>query len=83
MWYSTVFLPGLTSGGVKAYILRNFQNMKGAEEHFKLFVSLQASTCMNLCEIANVYAGDAKVKSLEQLRTAIYMLVRPLMLLYS
>jgi hypothetical protein len=66
----------LTVGGVKAYNLDNLQNRKGADEHFKVFIGFKVSVCTNLCVWTDGFAGDIRVKNLEQLRTAIYMLVR-------
>jgi hypothetical protein len=65
----------LTVGGVKAYNLDNLQNKKGADEHFKVFIGFKVSVCTNLCVWTDGFAGDIRVKNLEQLRTAIYMLV--------
>jgi hypothetical protein len=66
----------LTVGGVKAYNLDNLQNRKGADEHFKVFIGFKVQVCTNLCVWTDGFAGDVRVKNLEQLRTAIYMLVR-------
>jgi hypothetical protein len=66
----------LIVGGVKAYNLDNLQNRKGADEHFKVFIGFKVSVCTNLCVWTDGFAGDVRVKNLEQLRTAIYMLVR-------
>jgi hypothetical protein len=65
----------LTVGGVKAYNLDNLQNRKGADEHFKVFIGFKVQVCTNLCVWTDGFAGDIRVKNLEQLRTAIYMLV--------
>src|SRR5215218_2345761 len=66
----------LTVGGVKAYNLDNLQNRKGADEHFKVFIGFKVSVCTNLCVWTDGLAGDVRVKNVEQLRTAIYMLIR-------
>jgi hypothetical protein len=66
----------LTVGGAKAYNLDNLQNRKGADEHFKVFIGFKVSVCTNLCVWTDGLAGDVRVKNLEQIRTAIYMLVR-------
>ena len=66
----------LTVGGVKGYNLDNLQNRKGADEHFKVFIGFKVSVCTNLCVWTDGYAGELKAKNLEQLRTAIYMLVK-------
>ena len=66
----------LTVGGVKAYNLDNLQNRKGADEHFKVFIGFKVSVCTNLCVWTDGFAGDVQVKKLEQLKTAIYTLVK-------
>jgi hypothetical protein len=66
----------LTVGGVKAYNLDNLQNRKGADEHFKVFIGFKVQVCTNMCVWTDGYAGDVRVKNTEQLRTAIYQLVR-------
>ena len=65
----------LSVGGVKAYNLDNLYNRKGADEHFKLFIGFRVSVCTNLCVWTDGYAGDVRVKSLEQLKDAIYDLL--------
>jgi hypothetical protein len=66
----------LSVGGVKAYNLDNLQNRKGADEHFKVFIGFKVSVCTNMCVWTDGYAGDVRVKNVEQLGTAIYQLVR-------
>lgn len=65
----------LTIGGVKAYNLDNLSGRKGSEEHFKVFIGFKVSVCTNLCVWTDGYTYDIKVKSLEQLKLAIYHLV--------
>src|SRR5207344_1156852 len=62
----------LTLGGVKAYNLDNLYNRKGADEHFKFFVGFQNKVCTNLCIWSDGYSGEIKVKSLKQLKSAIF-----------
>jgi hypothetical protein len=66
----------LTVGGVKAYNLDNLQNRKGADEHFKVFIGFKVSVCTNMCVWTDGFSGDVRVKNTDQLRTAIYQLVR-------
>jgi hypothetical protein len=66
----------LTVGGVKAYNLDNLQNRKGADEHFKVFIGFKVQVCTNMCIWTDGFAGDVRVKNLDQLRTAIYQLVK-------
>jgi hypothetical protein len=65
----------LTIGGVKAYNLDNLNGRKGTEEHFKIFIGFKVSVCTNLCVWSDGFTYDIKVKSLEQLKLAIYHLV--------
>ena len=66
----------LTVGGVKAYNLDNLQNRKGADEHFKVFIGFKVQVCTNMCVWTDGFAGDIRVKNTDQLRSAIYQLVR-------
>jgi hypothetical protein len=66
----------LVVGGVKAYNLDNLSGRKGTEEHFKVFIGFKVSVCTNLCVWSDGFTYDIKVKSLEQLKLAIYHLVR-------
>jgi hypothetical protein len=66
----------LTVGGVKAYNLDNLQNRKGADEHFKVFIGFKVQVCTNMCIWTDGFSGDVRVKNTDQLRTAIYQLVR-------
>jgi hypothetical protein len=66
----------LTIGGVKAYNLDNLSGRRGSEEHFKIFIGFKVSVCTNLCVWSDGFTYDVKVKSLEQLKLAIYLLVR-------
>jgi hypothetical protein len=60
-----------TIGGVKSYAEDNLYNKKGADEHFKLFAGFQNRVCTNLSVWSDGYAGDIKVKTLDQLRNAV------------
>ena len=66
----------LTVGGVKAYNLDNFYNRKGVDEHFKVFIGFQNKVCTNMCVWTDGYLSDLKVKSVAQLKAAIYGLVQ-------
>ncbi|GAB4000889.1 hypothetical protein GCM10028807_55290 [Spirosoma daeguense] len=66
----------LTVGGVKAYNLGNLYNRKGANEHFKVFVGFQNKVCTNMCVWTDGYYSDLQVKSVHQLRMAIYSLLK-------
>jgi hypothetical protein len=66
----------LTVGGVKAYNLDNLSNRKGADEHFKVFIGFKVQVCTNLCVWTDGFAGDTRVKNVEQLRFGILQLVR-------
>ena len=49
----------LTVGGVKAYNLDNLSNMKGADEHFKVFIGFKVAVCTNLlCMDRWLYRGS-------------------------
>lgn len=66
----------LVIGGVKAYNLDNLNGRKGTEEHFKVFIGFKVSVCTNLCVWSDGFTYDIKVKNLEQLKLAIYHLIR-------
>lgn len=66
----------LIVGGVKFYNLDNLSNKKGADEQFKIFIGFKVSVCTNMCVWSDGYVGDLKVKNVDQLRFAIYQLVR-------
>jgi hypothetical protein len=66
----------LTIGGVKAFNLDNLNGRKGTEEHFKVFIGFKVSVCTNLCVWTDGYTYDINVKNQEQLKLAIYHLVR-------
>ncbi|AUD04660.1 DUF3871 family protein [Spirosoma pollinicola] len=66
----------LTIGGIKAYNLDNLYNRKGADEHFKVFIGFQNKVCTNMCVWTDGYMSDLRVKNLDQLHMAIYMMLR-------
>jgi hypothetical protein len=66
----------LTIGGVKAYNLDNLGGKKGVDEHFKIFIGFSVKVCTNLCVYSDGFVGDVKARNLEQLRLAIYQLIR-------
>lgn len=66
----------LTIGGVKAYNQDNLYNRKGADEHFKVFIGFQNKVCTNMCVWTDGYLSDLRVKNLDQLRMAIYLMLQ-------
>ena len=60
-----------TIGGVKSYSEDNLYNNKGADEHFKLFCGFKVRACTNLSVWSDGFAGNIRVKTLEQLRNAV------------
>jgi len=66
----------LTVGGVKAYNQANLYSKKGAEEHFKCFIGFQNKVCTNLCIWTEGIKADIKIRSIEELRNAIYCLIQ-------
>lgn len=66
----------LTVGGVKAYNLDNLYNRKGTDEHFKVFIGFQNKVCTNMCVWTDGYQSDLRVKNLDQLRMAIYLMLQ-------
>jgi hypothetical protein len=66
----------LTVGGVKAYNIDNLYNRKGADEHFKVFIGFQNKVCTNMCVWTDGYLSDLRVKNLDQLRMAIYLMLQ-------
>jgi hypothetical protein len=47
----------------------------GADQHFKVFAGFQVKVCCNLCVWTDGLLSDVKVKTLQQLREAIYGLL--------
>ncbi|SIN85567.1 DUF3871 family protein [Chitinophaga niabensis] len=66
----------LTIGGVKSYSLDNLNSKKGSDETFKVFIGFKNLVCTNLCVWSDGYKADLRVKSLEQLKNAIYSLIQ-------
>lgn len=66
----------LTIGGVKAHHLDNLYSKRGTDQLFKIFIGFKVQVCTNLCVWSDGYAGDVKVKSVEQLQVAIKELLR-------
>jgi hypothetical protein len=64
----------LTIGGVKAYNLDNLSLKKGTGEVFKVFIGFQNKVCTNLAIWSDGYKADLKVRSIEELKNAIYCL---------
>lgn len=69
-------LLSLTVGGVKAYSQDNLYNKKGAEEHFKVFIGFQNQVCSNLCVHTDGLKADIKVRTIDELKNAIYSLFK-------
>jgi len=65
-----------TVGGVKAYNQDNLYNRKGTDEHFKVFIGFQNKVCTNMCVWTDGYLSDLRVKNLDQLRMAIYLMLQ-------
>jgi hypothetical protein len=65
----------LTIGGVKAYSNDNLYNRKGSDEHFKIFIGFKNKVCTNLCVASDGIILDLKVKSLFDLKQAIFKLL--------
>ncbi|MBB5441042.1 hypothetical protein HDC92_004746 [Pedobacter sp. AK017] len=65
----------LTVGGVKAFNLDNLYNKKGTPEYFKVFIGFKNHVCTNLCVSTDGLKADLKVRSLPELRDAIYQLI--------
>lgn len=61
----------LTIGGVKAYNLDNLYGKSGSEQHFKIFIGFENKVCTNMCVTSDGYAGDIKVRNVQQLQNAI------------
>lgn len=64
----------LTVGGIKAYNLDNLHNKSGADQNFKIFIGYQNKVCTNLCVWTDGYKADLRVKTIEELKNAIYCL---------
>ena len=65
----------LTIGGVKAYNLDNLYSRAKSDQHFKVFVGFKNRVCTNLCVFTDGFLGELKVKSLDQLKASIQMLI--------
>lgn len=65
----------LTIGGAKSYHKDNLGARKGSDEHFQFFIGFKVSVCTNLCVYSDGYSGEIKVKSLSQLKAALYQLL--------
>ena len=65
----------LTIGGVKGHHLDNLYSRRGTEQHFKLFIGFKVSVCTNLSVWSDGYAGNVKIKSLQELKSQIHSLV--------
>lgn len=66
----------LTIGGVKAYNLDNLYARSGTDQHFKVFIGFKNMVCTNLCVSTDGYIGNLKVKNIEQLYNAIFLLLK-------
>ena len=68
-------LLSLTIGGVKAYNLDNLYSRAKSDQHFKVFVGFKNRVCTNLCVFTDGFLGELRVKSLDQLKASIQMLI--------
>lgn len=57
----------LTLGGVRAYNLDNFNNKKGVDEHFKVFIGFKNKVCTNLCVWSSGLVDNLTARSLTEL----------------
>lgn len=65
----------LTIGGVKAYNLDN-QLSRNYEQQFKVFIGYQNKVCTNMCVSTDGYLSNLKVRTFDQLRAGIRMLIQ-------
>jgi hypothetical protein len=65
----------LTIGGVKAYNQDNLYSRSQSEQHFKLFVGFQNKVCTNLCVWSDGLMNDVRVKTLDELKVHIKILL--------
>ncbi len=65
----------LCFGGVKSYHLDNLNTKNGSNQHFKFFMGFKVRVCTNLCIWTDGFSHNMKVRSLEELYTAIYEVV--------
>ena len=65
----------LTIGGVKSYNLDNLYSRAKSDQHFKVFVGFKNRVCTNLCVWTDGFLGELKVKTLDQLKASIQMLI--------
>lgn len=66
----------LTIGGVKAYNLDNLYARSGTDQHFKVFIGFKNMVCTNLCVSTDGYISNLKVKNVQQLYNAIFLLLK-------
>lgn len=65
----------LTIGGVKAYNQDNLYSRSQSEQHFKLFIGFQNKVCTNLCVWSDGLMNDVRVKTLDELKVHIKILL--------
>jgi hypothetical protein len=63
----------MTIGGVRKYDGTSLRN--GSDQHFKIFAGYSVKVCCNLCVWTDGLLLDVRVKSIQQLREAIYGLL--------
>ncbi|RYG59348.1 DUF3871 family protein, partial [archaeon] len=63
----------MTIGGVRKYDGSSLRT--GADQHFKLFAGYQVKVCCNLCVWTDGLLSNVKVKTVQQLKEAIYGLL--------
>lgn len=66
----------LTIGGVKAYNLDNLYARSGTDQHFKVFIGFKNMVCTNLCVSTDGYISNLRVKNVQQLYNAVYLLLK-------
>ena len=65
----------LTIGGVKSYNLDNLYSRSKSDQHFKVFIGFKNRVCTNLCVWTDGFLSELRVKSLDQLKASIQMLI--------
>lgn len=62
----------LTFGGIKAYNLDNLYSNGNNIQRFKFFMGYTCKVCTNLCIWTDGFAGEIRVRSIDELRKAIF-----------
>lgn len=61
----------LTFGGIKAYNLDNLYSNSHSVQRFKFFMGYTVKACTNLCVWTDGFAGDIKVRTIQELQKSI------------